>query len=677
MPRFQSWLHGERGPQRPSRRLRGCSLVLEPLEDRCLLSAGNLDPLFVSLAAAGFRPSAYELLGRVSAWAAAPADFSVSPRSLAATDGQRLFALTSESRLLVLDAAPDNLLRPESQTRFQGQPVALYLAGTQITVVSTAVVAAHDGTVVPRVFVTEFDVGQLERPIAEQETLLAGAYLGSWLSGSRLDVLVYNDSATHVPSILDPPSAASGNNILPFAVHWLDGDRIQLATGSLFSQPLESTTAILSLVSFDAAGAQFGPVTTVNAAVARDAGLAQPVPPQWPLQQELLVQGLRVVVTPATLQAYSASQPERLLAVVSLITGSIAVGSADGTRQTPGSNAIVPITLANAPHGRNDLFFSQAVTVTTLQTSQGTSRSWSIAVSLDPTFGGVAFFTAGFNLGGTNGDQGAIKPDGKVVVAGAAFGVIVWVPPRADAAAAPPALPSSTLPRAPAANGLSWSPVQEMLPTLTIAVAIVEMAPSAPAVRPEENVPHLEPNFVRMLLGVPNRVQLGAAGAALASPHDNAWSALALGAAANLGARFATISSGHQLSAEEAEAQPANRRLGGSLTQRFALEVIADRGDRLTATNMIANRWAPPDAAAAIDAVLGGDVAPPTARIETVARAQSGPVAAVSTDGPAPKTQTPNLFEMLRNVAAVVAMWTMSQFFHGGAFGDRRPATPR
>lgn len=605
-------------PRRGGGRIRShrprCALVLEALEDRCLLSAAALPG--------------------VSDWLAQFPDLATS--SVAAAAGDHLFVLTRESRLIVLDASPADLLRPVSQTFFQGQPAALYLDGAQLTIVATfAAAGLANNASVPRVVVTEFDVSRPEYPIAEQATLLEGAYLGSRLVDHRVDVLVYNDAGTQMPSNLDP--AGFANNVIPaFAVHWLEGTQVQTLIGSI-NLPTAALSpggviGLGSIVSFDAGGNWNGPLQTWAQWVAADSGRA--TPPQLPTSQELELDDLRFVVTPDGVRAYSAEEPEQLLAALSILIGGTATVSGNGPQGSQLSTASIPVD--QAPRRLNNLYFLPSTVSFTTSVLTGLSSGASTGATVfvvQPSYN----FSVQFII--------ALAADGQSVCRLAAT---ISAAALGDAAAplvpAPPA--TSTPDHVPFVNVLTWSPLHETLPALTMPNPVSSPGPTRELPNPPNALLGLVLSRGTAVSGAPSASGIQAAPVLGPAP-------VLLGLAGPRPSRFPTVSSGHQ-PALEADATPPNN----SLTQQFTLEEIADRSE-----------WLHGDGVAAAGATI---LTAPAATFSTtplpVPQPTGGASNTIPTVRPPASTEPPtkragSIWQVWRAVTGIVALWTLSQLF--------------
>src|SRR5262249_28094703 len=119
------------------------------------------------------------------------------------TDGEYLYVLANQ-RLDIVDARPAQKLSLVSQTAIEGQPVAQYLIGTRVAVVSQlySAVPAAGGAVAlsplpllnstSRLKVTVLDVSNPRSPRITQETYLDGDFVDSRVIGNQLYVVLRN-----------------------------------------------------------------------------------------------------------------------------------------------------------------------------------------------------------------------------------------------------------------------------------------------------------------------------------------------------------------------------------------------------------------------------------------------------------------------------------------------------
>ncbi len=229
------------------------------------------------------------------------------------TDGHYLYLL-SNGNLVILNAAPAASLQTLSVTYLPGDPVAEYLDGNRLTVISQenpfeiyqfprslytapALALSPFWAGNPLVFVTVYDVSNPAAPAIVQQTTLDGAYDSSRAVGATVYVGV-NDSLGNlpgpgfVPGIVPVPWFAFGagyvyeseaqyiasleaiplDSPLPhYTTYYTDANGPELITG-LISQPADiyepsvaGDTNLVSLVSFDVAdGGSPGPTNSVT-----------------------------------------------------------------------------------------------------------------------------------------------------------------------------------------------------------------------------------------------------------------------------------------------------------------------------------------------------------------------------------------------------------------------------
>ena len=92
------------------------------------------------------------------------------------TNGQYLYLLSGDT-MLILDASPSTGLKTLSETSIDCTPIAEYLSGSRLTVISNLQQAAVE--------VTVFDVSDPRAPLIVQQTTLDGSYDSSRAIGDN------------------------------------------------------------------------------------------------------------------------------------------------------------------------------------------------------------------------------------------------------------------------------------------------------------------------------------------------------------------------------------------------------------------------------------------------------------------------------------------------------------
>lgn len=154
------------------------------------------------------------------------------------TDGEYLYVLSGQ-RLNILDARPAKDLALVSQTTFEGRPVAMYLIGSRVTIVTQSddllampidVVASQSlrpiGPRDSKVEVVVVDVGDRKAPRVVQDTTMDGNYLDSRAIGNRVYVILQNSLAR-----LPGPEILSNGDVNQYETE--DQFRARLAAGGL------------------------------------------------------------------------------------------------------------------------------------------------------------------------------------------------------------------------------------------------------------------------------------------------------------------------------------------------------------------------------------------------------------------------------------------------------------
>jgi uncharacterized delta-60 repeat protein len=230
------------------------------------------------------------------------------------TDGQYLYVL-SGGQLVILNAWPADQLQIVSETSPPGSPIAEYLNGDRLTVISqeylpfcatlwaSGVVPWYYRSYPSRVDVTVYDISDRSAPTVVQQNTLDGNYDSSRAIGDTVYVAVNSNLSLPPPEYtetsLQPPAVASGGisiwfwgytyqyeteasyrarmeamsleDLLPhYTTQWTDaGGSHQtsglLATAANIYQPaLAGDLNLMSVVAFNAGGSNIGPTQSVS-----------------------------------------------------------------------------------------------------------------------------------------------------------------------------------------------------------------------------------------------------------------------------------------------------------------------------------------------------------------------------------------------------------------------------
>lgn len=229
----------------------------------------------------------------------------VDEADIVKTDGNSLFIL-SRQELLIVAARPADRLAVASRTPIEGYPLAEYLQGDRLTVVSgvygapvpidpgiggaTRLIAPGSTYSPPRVKVTQFDVSNIAAPRVLQETFLDGSYIDSRATDGKVYVALQNDASARMQRRFLPTDDGRGGtyesreafqarvrsarlaDLAPRFVTRSGGPDGRIARTGLLTDPrntLQSRAAddrnLLSLVVFDARAAATGPVDSASA----------------------------------------------------------------------------------------------------------------------------------------------------------------------------------------------------------------------------------------------------------------------------------------------------------------------------------------------------------------------------------------------------------------------------
>jgi uncharacterized secreted protein with C-terminal beta-propeller domain len=139
----------------------------------------------------------------------------VDEADIVQTDGNYLYILT-QSDLVIVAAQPAANLAVASKTTIEGYPVAMFLDGTKLSVISQVYpdTGSSTDTLTPAEYlastqtkITEFDVTNPAAPQLTNETYLDGYYVDSRETGGSMYIVVQND----VLGALTPPSSPDGS----------------------------------------------------------------------------------------------------------------------------------------------------------------------------------------------------------------------------------------------------------------------------------------------------------------------------------------------------------------------------------------------------------------------------------------------------------------------------------
>lgn len=225
----------------------------------------------------------------------------VDEANIVQTDGVNLYIL-SRQELVIVPTQPAANLAVASRTTIEGNPIAMYLDGKRLTVisqvyqgsaVSTPIVApgvanVPNIAVAPpfslgsaRIKVTEFDVTNPSAPVATRETYLDGDYIDSREIAGRLYLVVQNDVLSALTATSaggsgsGSPLKASNGNLAGFLPRYLTRDDAPAGPGpvqtGLLSQPADilvnqptSNDSLVSVVELDPGGPTAGPIATAS-----------------------------------------------------------------------------------------------------------------------------------------------------------------------------------------------------------------------------------------------------------------------------------------------------------------------------------------------------------------------------------------------------------------------------
>jgi uncharacterized secreted protein with C-terminal beta-propeller domain len=144
----------------------------------------------------------------------------VNEADIVETDGNNLYILT-QSDLVVVSAQPAASMAVASKTAIEGYPVAMFLDGTKVTVISqvypdtssidTLTLAEYLGSTQTKV--SELDVTDPAAPRVTNETYLDGYYVDARETGGALYIIVQND----VLGALAPASGDGSGGAAVFA----------------------------------------------------------------------------------------------------------------------------------------------------------------------------------------------------------------------------------------------------------------------------------------------------------------------------------------------------------------------------------------------------------------------------------------------------------------------------
>jgi hypothetical protein len=140
----------------------------------------------------------------------------VDEADIVQTDGNYLYILT-QSDLVIVAAQPAADLAVASKTAIEGSPVAMFLDGTRLSVISQVypdTTSSATDTPTPAEYlastqtkITEFDVTNPAAPRLTNETYLDGYYVDARETGGAMYIIVQND----VLGALTPPSSTDGS----------------------------------------------------------------------------------------------------------------------------------------------------------------------------------------------------------------------------------------------------------------------------------------------------------------------------------------------------------------------------------------------------------------------------------------------------------------------------------
>jgi hypothetical protein len=135
----------------------------------------------------------------------------VNEADIVETDGNNLYILTQQD-LVIVAAQPASTMAVASKTTIEGYPVAMFLDGTQVQVISQVypdTVSGSSDTLTPAEYlastqtkITDFDVTDPTAPRVTSETYLDGYYVDARQTGGATYLVVQND----VLGALAPPT---------------------------------------------------------------------------------------------------------------------------------------------------------------------------------------------------------------------------------------------------------------------------------------------------------------------------------------------------------------------------------------------------------------------------------------------------------------------------------------